>query len=147
MKGEKQVGLGFLGTGHPLAQGHVVVGASRQQHPVAVSRQQFTLQLAGDGHDDGLLLRAAYALRPGVPATMAGIEENQLWSRQRRGFLDRLWGRLVGPGVGTAQAEGRQARQGGKQMAAVNGRHGKRHFNVRGSLLFLRYLNLSTEVH
>ena len=92
-------------------------------------------------------LRAAYALRPGVPATMAGIEENQLWSRQRRGFLDRLWGRLVGPGVGTAQAKGRQARQGGKQMAAVNGRHGKRHFNVRGSLLFLRYLNLSTEVH
>ena len=78
VQGQEQIGLGRLGPRHPFAQAPRTVAAARQHHAIAAAGLQFALELAGNGHDHGLFLGAANALRAGILAAVAGVEEDQL---------------------------------------------------------------------
>ena len=93
---------------------HEAVGRPRQQHAIAAAGLQLALQFAGDRHHHDLLLGAADAQRAGIPAAMAGVEEDQLGLGRRRRLGDGLLGRLIGPGRRARQGQrrsGRPARQ------------------------------------
>ena len=120
---QEQIGLGGLGARHALAQGDEAVGRPRQHHAIAAAGLQLALQFAGDRHDHDLLLGAADTQRAGIPAAMAGVEEDQLGLGRRRRLGDGLLGRLIGPGRGRAKAKGGQAGEPGNDISAIGSGH------------------------
>ena len=131
MERQEQIGLGCLGPRDTLAQGHIVVGVARKQDPIAVTRQQLTLQIPGDGENHTLFLRTATAQSAWIAPAMAGIEEDKLRLVHRDGRR-RLSYRLGTPlgrrGQGAARAHSKHAHAGqnGEQMATTEVGHGKR---------------------